>query len=35
MQVGLIGLPQAGKAQLTRKEYIVEEGDILNFRFNV
>ncbi|MBI4598521.1 MAG: redox-regulated ATPase YchF [Candidatus Omnitrophica bacterium] len=26
---------QAGKAQLKGKEYVVEDGDILNFRFNV
>ena len=25
----------AGKAQLKSKQYIVEDGDILNFRFNV
>lgn len=55
MQVGLIGLPQAGKKTLLRlltrvdaqavagagkaplksREYIVEDGDILNFRFSV
>ena len=33
--LGEVGAKEAGKARDEGKEYVVQDGDVMNFRFNV
>ncbi|MBD5011537.1 DUF933 domain-containing protein, partial [Xanthomonas citri pv. citri] len=32
---GMAGAKEAGKVRLEGKEYVVQDGDVIHFRFNV